>query len=86
LGVPFATALRPLRPPQVALAWALSGVGSVFGSVLALVLATGVGYQAVWLAALGLYLTAAAVATLAAQRSRASASPPRQTEGALERP
>jgi lysylphosphatidylglycerol synthetase-like protein (DUF2156 family) len=62
LGIPFATALRSLRPRQVALAWALSGVGSVFGSALALVLATLFGYGSLWAVALGLYLAAAVAA------------------------
>ena len=64
LGIPFAASLRLLGARQVALAWALSGVGSVFGSVLALALAARFGYHTVWWASLGMYGLAALVTAL----------------------
>ena len=64
LGIPFAAALRWLDARQVALAWALSGVGSVFGGALALALAARFGYHTVWWASLGLYALAALVTVL----------------------
>jgi len=62
LGVPFASALRGLDAQQTALAWAFSGVGSVLGSVLALILATRFGYHAVWWTSLCAYGLAALTA------------------------
>lgn len=79
LGIPFAAALRLLSPRQVALAWALSGVGSVFGSVLALALAARFGYHTVWWASLGMYGLAALVTALP-QRVRATIPLPTQRQ------
>lgn len=76
LGVPFAAALRTLSAQQVALAWAVNGVGSVVGSVLALYLATRWGYHTALWASLGCYALAALTVLLTTQRKNASDRPP----------
>lgn len=76
LGIPFAAALRPLTPPQVALAWALSGVGSVLGSTAALALALHLGYHTVWWAGLGLYGLVGLLGALPTARGHRTPSDP----------
>lgn len=65
MGIPFPLGLRAVghwgeRP--VALAWAINGVMSVFGSVAAIALATAGGFWVVYLSAAGVYLCVVAAA------------------------
>ncbi len=65
LGQPFPTGLRRLgaaRPQQVPVAWAVNGVLSVTGSVMAAALAARAGYRSVLLAGMVVYLLVPLVA------------------------
>jgi hypothetical protein len=67
MGMPFPLGLRAVAAwgrQQVALAWAVNGVLSVAGSVLAVTLATQLGFSAVLLAGGMAYGLAAASAVL----------------------
>jgi len=84
LGVPLAAALRTLSPQQVALAWAVNGVGSVFGSVLALTLATQLGYHAVLVSSIGCYGLAALIVLISNERRRFITLEPSTTQKLLD--
>ncbi len=74
MGMPFPLALRAVGragPAEVALGWAVNGIFSVAGSTAATVVALLVGFPAVHLAAVGMYVLAAAAAAWTA-----SAAPP----------
>jgi hypothetical protein len=63
MGLPFPLALvrvAATRPGFVPWAWGINGCASVLSAVLAILLAMSLGFSAVLLIAIGLYLLAAA--------------------------